>query len=113
MPHCIIEFAKDLASELHVDELITTTHQAVFSSGLFDKEDIKTRAIAYEHYQTGSSKKPFVHVTVKILDGRDPKQKSNLAEVILHQIAAMFFNEISITVDVKEIDRETYRKYVI
>ncbi|WP_061014912.1 5-carboxymethyl-2-hydroxymuconate Delta-isomerase [Photobacterium leiognathi] len=113
MPHCIIEYAKDLETDININELMATTHYATFSSGLFDEEDIKTRAIPFEFYRTGTTEKPFVHITVRVLPGRDPKQKDNLAEVILHQVAAMSHNDICVTVEIEDINQESYRKYVI
>lgn len=75
MPHCIVEYAKDLETQIDLNELMTTTHFSVFSSGIFEEEDIKTRLIPYELYRTGTNEKPFVHITLRILPGRTEQQK--------------------------------------
>ena len=64
-------------------------------------------------YNVQGQQKPFVHITVRVLLGRDPKQKNNLSEVILHQVAAMFQNDICVVVKIEDINQQSYRKYVI
>ncbi len=56
-------------------ELMTTTHFSIFSSGIFEEEDIKTRLIPYELYRTGATEKPFIHITIRILPGCTEEQK--------------------------------------
>jgi 5-carboxymethyl-2-hydroxymuconate isomerase len=52
MPHCIIEYAKEVEQSLAVNALLLGVHQTVVGSQLFEEQSIKTRAIAYEHYLT-------------------------------------------------------------
>ena len=113
MPHCIVEYAKDLETKIDLNELMTTTHFSVFSSGIFEEEDIKTRLIPYDIYRTGTTEKPFVHVTLRILPGRTEQQKDMLADVLLHHIAAMFNSDIAISVEIEDINQQSYRKYVV
>lgn len=61
MPHCIIEHSKNLKSA----ELIDAVNQGARNSQLFEDDDIKSRAIEFDYYQSGSKKSSFVHVTTK------------------------------------------------
>ena len=113
MPHCIIEYSSDVADRVSISELVEATYQGALSSGLFPEYDIKTRAIAYRHHQTGSTQDSFVHVTVRLLSGRDDAQKADLSEKILAHIEPRLPDVISVGVEICDIHRESYRKRVL
>ena len=58
MPHCIIEHS----SMINPDQLNNKVFLGALNSGLFeaDGRDIKVRSVAYEHYQTGTTKEDFI-----------------------------------------------------
>jgi 5-carboxymethyl-2-hydroxymuconate isomerase len=66
-----------------------------------------------DNYQTGDSKKAFVHVTVKILSGRKLEQKKTLSHLILSKLKAINFPPILLTVDIVEMEKESYGKGMI
>ena len=113
MPHCIIEYSSDVTDQISIEALVAATHQGALSSGLFAEYDIKTRAMAYEHHQTGSTRDSFVHVTVRLLSGRDDAQKSELSEKILAQIESLLPRVVSVGVEISDMHRESYRKRVL
>ena len=113
MPHCIIEYSHDVADQVSIDDLVSATFRGVLSSGLFDEYDIKTRAVAYQHHQMGSTRDSFVHVTVRLLSGRDDAQKSDLSEILLAHIEPMLPRVVSVGVEVCDMHRESYRKRVL
>ncbi|MFT6284282.1 MAG: 5-carboxymethyl-2-hydroxymuconate isomerase [Arenicella sp.] len=78
MPHCIIEYSKSLEYNVPINDLVSAVHGSVFASGLFEESSIKTRSIEFTHHQTGLSDTPFIHITLKILQGRDHQQKKDL-----------------------------------
>ncbi len=112
MPHCIIEYAKHLEEQLPASQLIEATHRGARNSGLFEEHDIKTRTLAFEHYQTGTGQQPFIHVTAKILSGRTSQQKAALSQQILSALRQLPLPSVSLTVDVCDIDRAAYAKHV-
>jgi 5-carboxymethyl-2-hydroxymuconate isomerase len=109
LPHCIIEHSENFKER--IDAIINSVHIGTFNSGLFDEEDIKTRAVSYENFQTGTSKKPFIHVTSKILYGRNNEQKSKLSNAILCQLKELKLVSCSLTVEVLNIDKGSYAKF--
>ncbi len=113
MPHLIIEHAAEVAEQIAIDELVTAAHEAAFASGLFPEYDIKTRAIAYQHHQTGQTRDSFVHVAVHLLDGRSDEQKSDLSERILARIEPMLPDVASVGVEIIDMHRASYRKRVL
>ncbi len=83
------------------------------SSDLFEDYDIKTRAIAYQQHRTGATKDSFVHVTVRLLSGRDDQQKSLLSENLLAAIESLLPRVVSVGVEICDMHRESYRKRVL
>ena len=75
MPHIVIEHSEDLPILPQV--LVEKVHQAVFDSGLFELSTIKTRAIAYQHYELGEGKDGFIHIGASIMAGRTIELKAN------------------------------------
>tara|TARA_R110002153_G_scaffold13189_6_gene49318 strand:+ start:4413 stop:4757 length:345 start_codon:yes stop_codon:yes gene_type:complete len=113
MPHCIIEYSKNLEQTLSIKELVCAVQGYVFSSGLFDESSIKTRAIEYKHFQTGLSDMPFIHITLKILHGRNHQQKKDLSTLVLDNLRTDIQPPISISVEVSDIEKVSYKKLVI
>ncbi len=113
MPHCIIEYAEEVAAEVDIDELVEAVHLGAMDSGLFPEYDIKTRAIAYAHHRTGQTRDSFVHVTVHLLDGRDDAQKAGLSEGVLARIEPMLPGVVSVGVEICDMHRASYRKRVL
>ena len=113
MPHCIVEYSEDVAEQVSIEELVKAVHLGVLSSGLFDEYDIKTRAAAYTCYRMGSTRDSFVHVTVRLLSGRDDAQKANLSEKLLARIEPMLPGVASVGVEICDMHRDSYRKRVL
>jgi len=108
MPHCIIEHS----STINAGDLLKPVFEGALKSALFDKNghDIKVRAVPFTHYLTGLEKSDFVHVILKILSGRTTQQKLLLSKTIINEIKSLNLLNCSITVEVVDIQRETYSK---
>ncbi len=112
MPHCIIEYAKELEKSVSASDLVQMVHTGAVKSGLFEEDHIKTRAIAYEYFRTGTGDSAFVHVSLKILAGRDQQQRKSLTSHVLHELQTIPLSPLSLTVEVRDMERETYSKCV-
>ena len=116
MPHCIIEYSKELEKEISPTEMIETTHDGTMASGLFVENHIKSRAIAYEDFRTGEPELRFIHITAKIISGRTIEQKTSLSESIQAQFKGVIsekkLSKISVTVDVRDLQQESYTKTI-
>ncbi len=111
MPHCIIEHS----SSIEVEDLNQKVFLGALESRLFetDGRDIKVRSIAYEHYQTGTAKDAFIHVTLRILCGRSDSDKELLSSSVMSKLESIPLVNASITIEVVDIDRNSYRKKVV
>ncbi|WP_289030994.1 5-carboxymethyl-2-hydroxymuconate Delta-isomerase [uncultured Paraglaciecola sp.] len=113
MPHCIVEYSKNIEKELSLESLIKCVHQGAVDSELFEEASIKTRAIAFEYYQTGAGDMPFIHVNVKILQGRNHQQKKMLSEMMVNSLTKIARSPVSLTVEVVDIEKVSYRKTIL
>ena len=108
MPHCIIEHS----SAMNPQTLIDAVHQGAIDSQLFDTAAIKTRTINYEYHRCDDNVDEFVHVNCKILSGRTAKQKDELSKAVLKRLADCGFTNISITVEISDLNKACYSKKV-
>jgi 5-carboxymethyl-2-hydroxymuconate isomerase len=117
MPHCIIEYSQELEANFDPTLMIDATHNGAVASGLFDESHIKSRTVSYQHYKTGTGKLRFIHITAKILSGRSRKQKASLSQHILEQFKLLLIDKgltsIVLTVEVRDMDKETYSKAIL
>lgn len=108
MPHCIIEYSKDL--DMDPNTLVKVVHAGATQSELFDATAIKTRAIAYEHFLVGEGNRSFVHVSAKMLSGRTNEQKNHLSRILFSQLQALELQNCTLTVEVIDLDKLSYAK---
>jgi len=73
----MIEYSQSLESLLTTDALLKAVYHGVNKSGLFKTSRIRFRALAYQHYLLGGDDHDFIHVTVRLHQGRNPDQKSS------------------------------------
>jgi 5-carboxymethyl-2-hydroxymuconate isomerase len=113
MPHVSIEYSDDVAGQIAIEDLVAAVHDGAMSSELFPEYDIKTRATGYRHHRTGQTRDSFVHVAVHLLDGRSDAQKSMLSEAVLAAIEPRLPQVVSVSVEILDIHRASYRKRVL
>jgi len=111
VPHCVIEHSANIDG----NTLVPLVYKGALESNLFEAEgsDIKIRALSYSNYQTGSVNINFVHVTLKILSGRNIEQKSMLSQLVLDQLKTLSMANCSISVEVADIERASYAKVIM
>ena len=110
MPHCIIEYAKPIEQQVYINDMVALLHDAMLGSGLFNASSVKTRAMAFDHYMVGEGGGLFVHVTVKMLDGRTATQKKSLSNTLHTIVSGMVSADAIRTVDIRDMNSEAYSK---
>lgn len=113
MPHCIIEFSKNLEKSIEPSVLISVVHQAAIESGLFDPDDIRSRAIVFDEFQIRADKMSFIHVTLRIMFGRSEAQKNGLSRKVMAALERLNLTSIVLSVEICDIDHPTYTKVTI
>ncbi|CAM4061406.1 5-carboxymethyl-2-hydroxymuconate Delta-isomerase [Kerstersia similis] len=110
MPHCIIEHAAALDGR----SLVRQVFAGAMDSALFepDGSDIKVRAQAYDAYCVGADSAEFIHVTLRLLAGRTDEQKQAFAQAVLAQLQVLPLTHCSVTIEVQDIERRSYLKWL-
>lgn len=109
MPHCIIEHSKAISP----NELLEATHRGLLKSQIFSEEDIKIRTVDFEAFKVIPNNKNFIHVTIKILSGRTLETQKNLSNIVLNELKSLSLANISLTVEILEINNNSYAKHVV
>jgi len=115
MPHCCIEYTPNVLDTLSKTELLHTAHQTMLSCGLFGACDVKTRAHAVDDYVLGEhapNQSGFIHIIIYLLSGRTTEQKQALTHHMAAALRAKLPDLSSITVDIRDMARDTYAKDV-
>lgn len=116
MPHCCIEYTPNVLNHLDTPELLQTAHEVMLSSGLFGAVDVKTRARVVDEYILGEqamNQSGFIHIIIYLLSGRTVEQKHALTQSMAKALRAKLPELSSITVDIRDMARETYAKNVV
>ena len=113
MPHCIIEHAEQLLTSISPQQLIDTVLTGAKESELFELDHIKLRTQSYECYQKGDVKQAdFIHVTMRILQGRTVEQRQDLSNKVLLEFDKLALKNITVTVEIIEMETASYSKAV-
>ncbi|MDH5219332.1 MAG: 5-carboxymethyl-2-hydroxymuconate Delta-isomerase [Gammaproteobacteria bacterium] len=111
MPHIIVEYSEFAIPEQEVGRILRTVHSGVVDSGLFENSHIKTRAYPFKDYTHGDGDEPYIHIQARIKSGRDADMKKRLSDGILQSVSSVRVPVSVITVEVIDMDRESYGKY--
>ncbi len=117
MPHCILEYSNNISEQPNHSLILSQIHNALFSTGLFDFNDIKSRIIVHNEFYIGdgNTERAFVSLAVEILSGKDEDTKKRIAEDCLKVLETNFQDSIkamkfSLTVQIREIDKVSYSR---
>lgn len=116
MPHLILETTADLPENAHVPDILEALVQELATYKTVNSDSIKAYHSLRSVWAMGAGAPPgFAHLTVAILSGRPLELRQRIAEGlsrILHEHLAesLAANEVSVTVELREMDRETYVK---
>ena len=117
MPHLTLEYSSNLGTAI-TPALLRTANQALLATGQFQELDIKSRAIAFDCFAVGTNESPrgFVAARLELLSGRDADTKRAIAKTLLAALEAAIAAaelELQISVQIVDIDRDSYAKTLI
>jgi len=111
MPHFIIEYSSELnLTNDEIGQVITKTHSAALNSNLFDEKAIKVRAYPCANSLVAGEKANFMHITARLIAGRDNEQKKRLTEAVLSAVKTARLPLKSLSVETCDIHKESYSK---
>jgi len=111
MPHITIECSANVAGRADLDALVRAVHEAALETGVFPVGGTRTRLALLERYRIadGDPANAFVHVTVRIGQGRDAATKhaagSHVFAALCASLAGAFAaGPLALSLEVQEID---------
>ena len=114
MPHIIVEYTDTLASSVDVPKLLAKLHDDLATRDTIDVHGVKTRAVPVQYVIVGDGNEPdkMIHVTLKLLPGRDDGLRKEMAEGLREAAynATHHDDRITITVETTELHAESYVK---
>ena len=111
MPHIIVEYAENILTEDEVSTVLNTIHTVVSDSGLFDASHIKTRAYPFKQFTNAGGSEPYLHVQARIKSGRDSDNKKLFSNQIMNALVSLNIPAAVMTVEIIDMDRETYSRH--
>jgi 5-carboxymethyl-2-hydroxymuconate isomerase len=111
MPHALIEYSGNIEEDFLCAGVVDRIHGELMECGLFEPQDIKTRSYSTSDFMVGEKGQDgsFIHATIYLLEGRTLEQKQDLSQRILDALQCVE-NVDSVTVDVRELVKDVYRK---
>jgi 5-carboxymethyl-2-hydroxymuconate isomerase len=117
MPHLILEYSDNLVKPLDHRALFGELHATLDAFGEFKLDQMKSRAMARDMYFVGAGapENIFVHLTLYILGGRALELRQQISHALLGTLSRALEPNVrgrpsDLTVDVREMTRETYAK---
>jgi 5-carboxymethyl-2-hydroxymuconate isomerase len=112
VPHIIVEYAEQLLDDAEVHTMLQAVHCSIVDSGLFKENQIKTRAYSFNEFTNAGESNPYIHIQARIKVGRDADNKKRLGDAVLAGFKTLNIQASVITVEVIDMDRDSYGKYV-
>ena len=117
MPHLTLEYSAPVPISISIPEVLARLHAALEPLDLFAIEEIKSRAVphALTYVGRGAPESVFLHLTVAILSGRDLATRQRIADTCVASLQESLADLLrrhpcDVTVEIREMQRETYRK---
>jgi 5-carboxymethyl-2-hydroxymuconate isomerase len=117
MPHLVLEYSANTPDEPDFGSVLARLHEALCATGPFDIAKVKSRVIRHEWFRVadGAPDRAFVHLTVAVLEGREPEVLHNAAGVMLGVLREAFpkshaERRCDFTLEVREMPKQLYFK---
>ncbi|WP_298778832.1 5-carboxymethyl-2-hydroxymuconate Delta-isomerase [uncultured Polaribacter sp.] len=108
MPHFILDCSENIL-EIHEPlKIIEAVFETAFSTGLFDRNDIKVRLNPFKYSLVQGGKADFIHVFANIMEGRSNEQKANLSKQIVTKLNELFLEVPIISINIRDFEKASY-----
>lgn len=92
MPHLWIEYSTNVEAHLDVRDFVRHMHRETAADGLFPLAGLRTRAVPVADYVIADDHPDnvFIHLTLRVLPGRDPvEQKASTDRIYAAALARL------------------------
>jgi len=117
MPHTILEYSDNVIETADFQAFWSRLHPVLVATAPCRLQDIKSRAYRCETFRMGDGDPgcAFVHLTIRLLEGRDPEALAKVGEAVLELLKAHFHGTLAkrqcdITVELTGMRKDCYFK---
>ncbi len=118
MPHIRLEYSGNLGAVSGLDGLFAGIHDILSETAGIRRGNCKSRVVPIEASYVGSGQpgSAFVHLEVRILEGRPGEVKRAVGQRILSALKDHFrpppdIDDFQVTVEVRDIQKDSYLKF--
>jgi 5-carboxymethyl-2-hydroxymuconate isomerase len=118
MPQVTLQYTSNIKPPNGFYQLFSDVHKTIHDIAGIKIDNCKSRSIPLDNYYIGdgSDNKGFLHLEVKIMEGRTSMVKSELGKSLLQILTNQFTEsikllELQITVEIIDIQKNFYYKY--
>lgn len=115
MPHCILEYSDNIVDKTDNPAILKNIHDVLTATKSFSLNDIKSRTVVHRDYLVGNgdTDRAFVALTISFLSGKKAEFKKNISRECMNILIKSFPEsreklKLSMTVEIRELDKETY-----
>lgn len=114
MPNLVLEYTNSVDERVNIQGLLEDLHQVTLECGLFQVNDVKSRALRCHHWLIGELEDSvdFIHITFELLEGRSTEQKQQLSDALMAVLQQQASEVKSLTVNMRDMDRDSFRKVI-
>ncbi len=116
MPHLIVEYSPNLPAFPEAEALTALNAAVCASPEVLDEADLKTRFVRVQGFEIGTApaQRAFVHAQLRLLAGRTPQAKQDLAERVAQVLRRCTPRPagvlVQLSVEIVDMDRPSYVK---
>ena len=118
MPHLTLEYSGNVPDAPDIQSILREIHRVLQETAGIKIENCKSRGRVAEKYlvANGESSRAFVHLDVRILEGRSGELKRELGYHLLETLREHFSSaeaalDLQTTVEIRDIERASYFKH--
>ena len=108
MPHFILDCSENILELQDPRKVLEAVLETAFSTGLFERNDIKVRLNPFKYSLVQSGKADFIHVFGNIMEGRTADQKAELSFAIVTTLNTLFPQVPIVSMNVRDFEKESY-----
>lgn len=118
MPQLTLEYTANLTPPANLADLLGSIHATLHKAGGVNIENCKSRVRVADtfHVADGQQDGAFLHLDIRLLEGRSIAVKQAVGEQVLEILKRAFSHaerdfDIQITVEIRDISRDSYFKH--
>lgn len=108
MPHFILDCTERILEIQEPKVVLKDVLETAYSTGLFDKNDIKVRLNPFKYSLVQQGDNDFIHVFANIMEGRTDDQKAKLSRLIVTKLKSMFPDVPIISINIRDFEKASY-----